>query len=74
MAPSRSVSQLLAHAAAFYQLELHRHPEATQYLERRGLHDSTLVEDLGLGYARGETYAAIFLAWAIRSITCCRWA
>ena len=53
LARSRSVSQLLAHAAAFYQLELHRHPEAAQYLERRGLHDSTLVEDLGLGYARG---------------------
>ena len=48
-----SVSQLLAHAAAFYQLELHRHPQAMQYLERRGLQDSALLEELGLGYAPG---------------------
>lgn len=53
VARSRSVSELLAHVAAFYQLELHRHPEAVQYLQRRGLHDSALVEELGLGYARG---------------------
>jgi len=46
-------SQLLNQTAAFYQLELHRHPEATRYLERRGLHDSALVEELGIGYAPG---------------------
>jgi len=53
VAHSRSTSELLAHAAAFYQLELHRHPQAMQYLERRGLHDSALLEELGLGYAPG---------------------
>ena len=72
VARSQSVSELLAHAAAFYQLELHRHPEAVQYLESRGLQDSALVAELGLGYAPVETYAAIFLAWAIRSISCLR--
>jgi len=30
-------SQLLEQAAAFYQLQLHRHPEAIHYLERRGV-------------------------------------
>ena len=74
LARSRSVSQLLAHSAAFYQLELHRHPEAAPYLERRDYtipRSSRISASAMLG---GETYAAIFLAWAIRSITCCRWA
>jgi len=53
VARAYSVSQLLAHAAAFYQLELHRHPQAMQYLERRGLQDSALREELGLVYAPG---------------------
>jgi DNA primase len=53
LARSRSVSQLLAHAAAFYQLELHRHPEAIRYLGQRGLHDPALIEEMGIGYAPG---------------------
>jgi DNA primase len=53
LASSRSTSELLAHAAAFYQLELHRYPQAVQYLGRRGLQDSALLEELGLGYAPG---------------------
>jgi DNA primase len=48
-------AQLLAHAAAFYQLELHRHPEGIQYLAQRGVRDATLIEELGIGYARGGT-------------------
>jgi DNA primase len=46
-------SQLLGRTAAFYQLQLHRHPEATRYLEHRGLHDPALIEELGIGYAPG---------------------
>jgi DNA primase len=46
-------SQLLEQTAAFYQLQLHRHPEAIHYLERRGLHSPTLIEELGIGYAPG---------------------
>jgi len=46
-------SRLLEQTAAFYQVELHRHPEAIQYLEGRGLHDPTLIEELGIGYAPG---------------------
>src|SRR5215469_6078003 len=45
--------QLLEHTAAFYQLQLHRHPEATSYLQQRGLHDSAVIEELGIGYAPG---------------------
>ena len=48
-----SASQLLKQAVAFYQLQLHRHPEATRYLERRGLHDPAIIEELGIGYAPG---------------------
>jgi DNA primase len=47
------VSRLLEETAAFYQLQLHRHREATYYLERRGVHDASLIEELGVGYAPG---------------------
>jgi DNA primase len=46
-------AHLLKQTAAFYQMQLHRHPEAAEYLERRGLHDSALIEELGIGYAPG---------------------
>ena len=46
-------AQLLAHTAAFYQLELHRYPEGIQYLAERGVRDAKLIEELGIGYARG---------------------
>lgn len=54
LAPA-AASQLLEQTASFYQLQLHRHPEATRYLERRGLHDPALIEELGIGYAPGGT-------------------
>jgi DNA primase len=44
---------VLEQTAAFYQLELHRHPEAMQYLQQRGLRDSALIEQLRIGYAPG---------------------
>ena len=47
------LTQLLQESAAFYRLQLHRHPEAAQYLEGRGLRDATLIEELGIGYAPG---------------------
>lgn len=48
-----SASELLEQTAAFYQLQLHRYAEAVQYLERRGLRDPALMEELGVGYAPG---------------------
>ena len=50
LAPS---SQLLAHTAAFYQLQLHHHREGMDYLAQRGLHHAKLIEELGVGYAPG---------------------
>jgi DNA primase len=44
---------MLPAATAFYQLELHRHPEAVQYLAQRGLRDPALIEELSIGYAPG---------------------
>lgn len=44
---------VLEKTAAFYQLQLHRHPEATRYLQQRGLRDPSLIEELGIGYAPG---------------------
>src|SRR2546426_276720 len=38
-------SQLLEQTAAFYQFQLHRHPEATSYLTHRGLHNPGLIEE-----------------------------
>lgn len=46
-------SQLLDQTAAFYRLQLHRHPEAARYLEGRGLRNPALIEELGIGYAPG---------------------
>jgi len=47
------VSRLLEETAAFYQFQLHRHPEAIRYLGQRGLHDPALIEEMGIGYAAG---------------------
>jgi DNA primase len=47
------VSRLLEETAAFYQFQLHRHPEAIRYLEQRGLLDPALIEEMGIGYAPG---------------------
>jgi len=44
---------LLEQAARFYRLELHRHPEAVEYLALRGVREAALIEELGLGYAPG---------------------
>jgi DNA primase len=46
-------SPLLEQTAAFYQLQLHRHPEAAHYLEQRGLHDPAVIAELDIGYAPG---------------------
>jgi len=46
-------AEALERAAAFYQQQLPRHPEALRYLERRGVHDPALIEELRIGYAPG---------------------
>ncbi|MGB7844057.1 MAG: CHC2 zinc finger domain-containing protein [Candidatus Acidiferrum sp.] len=44
---------VLEQAAAFYQQQLHRHPEARNYLKQRGLHDLGAIQELRIGYAPG---------------------
>ena len=46
--------RLLAQTAAFYQLQLHRHPGSRCNIWRtRGLRDPALIAELGIGYAPG---------------------
>jgi DNA primase len=52
-ARSAAAAELLAQTAAYYQLQLHRTSDAARYLERRGLRDSAIIEELGIGYAPG---------------------
>jgi len=53
LTPAANLAQLLEHTAAFYQLELRRYPEGIEYLAQRGVRDPALIEELGIGYARG---------------------
>jgi integrase len=46
---------VLEEAAAFYQQQLDRCPEALDYLHRRGVHDAALFRELCIGYAPGGT-------------------
>jgi DNA primase len=44
---------LLGQVAVFYQEQLGYHPEALEYLRRRGLQDPALIRELCIGYAPG---------------------
>jgi DNA primase len=46
-------SELLTRTIAFFQLQLHRSSQAVEYLHNRGLQDSDLIAELGVGYAPG---------------------
>ena len=46
-------SALLEQVATFYRQQLDHCPEAMGYLQRRGLHDPALIQELGIGYAPG---------------------
>jgi len=50
---STGCGSLLRDVASFYQVQLHRHPEAAAYLQQRGIHQPQVVEDLEVGYAPG---------------------
>jgi len=51
--PPVDPAAVLERAAAFYQRQLDRYPEARQYLEQRGVRDSALIRELQIGYAPG---------------------
>ena len=55
MVPEASSGLVLKQAAAFYQQQLDHSPEATCYLQQRGVHDPALIQELGIGYAPGGT-------------------
>lgn len=48
------VSSLLQDVSSFYQIHLHRHPEAIDYLQQRGIQQPEVIEALEIGYAPGR--------------------
>jgi len=48
------LSSLLPDVTKFYQMHLHRHAEAVDYLLQRGLHQAEVIEQLRIGYAPGR--------------------
>jgi DNA primase len=52
------VDSWLSDAIRFYQVQLHRHPEAAAYLMQRGVRQPELVEHMRTGYAPGRCIRA----------------
>ena len=52
-APPADPTAALEQAAAFYQQQLDRYPEALCYLKQRGLYHPTAIQELRIGYAPG---------------------
>ena len=52
------LASLLRDATEFYQVQLHRHPEAVAYLNKRGVRQPELVERMRIGYAPGRCLRA----------------
>jgi DNA primase len=52
------MDSLLSDVIRFYQLQLHRHPEAVAYLMQRGVRQPELVEQMRIGYAPGRCLRA----------------
>ena len=51
-------STLRQDVTTFCQVQLHRHPEATVYLQQRGLHQAEVIEEFRIGYAPGRCLRA----------------
>ena len=51
-------ADLIEETARFYRAQLSVYPEATEYLERRGIHDCGIVEELKIGFAPGACLRA----------------
>jgi DNA primase len=52
------LGSLLPDVARFYQMHLHRHAEAVDYLRQRGLHQAEVIEEHRIGYAPGRCLRA----------------
>ena len=48
------LGSLLKDVANFYQVQLHRHSEAIEYLQQRGINQPQVIDELGIGYAPGR--------------------
>lgn len=59
---SADPAEVLEQAFDFYQRQLDHFPEARRYLEQRGLHYSTVVRELQIGYAPGASVRRHLLA------------
>ena len=60
--PLADTTAVLQQASAFYRKQLDHYPEGRQYLERRGVRDSTLIRELQIGYAPGGSLRRHLLA------------
>jgi DNA primase len=49
----RGVTPLLQQVERFYRIQLHRHGEAVDYLQQRGIRSPELIEHMRIGYAPG---------------------
>jgi DNA primase len=52
------VDSLLSDVIRFYQVQLHRHPEAAAYLAQRGIRQPEVIEQMRIGYAPGRCLRA----------------
>jgi DNA primase len=61
---------LLSDVIKFYQIQLHRHPEAVAYLAQRGVREPDLVEQMRVGYAPGRCLRAwlMSMGYALRDL------
>ena len=61
---------LLSDVIKFYQVQLHRHPEAVAYLAERGVRQPELVEQMRIGYAPGRCLRAwlMSMGYALRDL------
>src|SRR5882724_2902273 len=64
------VDSLLSDVIRFYQVQLHRHPEAAAYLLQRGVRQPELVEQMRIGYAPGRCLRAwlMSMGYALRDL------
>jgi DNA primase len=64
------VNSLLGDVIQFYQVQLHRHPEAVAYLAQRGVRQPELVEQMRIGYAPGRCLRAwlMSMGYALRDL------
>jgi DNA primase len=51
--PEPNADDALRESVEFYRLQLNQYPEALDYLDRRGVHDPRLIDQLAIGYAPG---------------------